>query len=327
MGSRRRALGLLSGGLDSQLAVCVLREQGIDVQGVVFSSPFFDVASARRAATALTIPLHVVDFTSDILELIEKPKHGFGKCMNPCVDCHARMLKRAGEMMPDVGADFLFTGEVLNERPKSQNRRSLDIVAHESGFEDWILRPLSATFLPSTLPERNGWVDRQRLPAIQGRSRKPQFALAEQFGLKEYPTPAGGCRLTEPNFSRRLLDLKEHEGLSGKRALNLLRVGRHFRIGERTKLIVGRNEQENAIIEGNAELYDLVLKLEDVPGPIGLLPFTAREEEVRAAAGICARYAGCADSRPVPVRVRCPRGSRVVDVLPATPDTTESIRI
>jgi len=322
-----RALCLLSGGLDSQLAVCVLRDQGIEVHGVVFTSPFFTVAPARRAAAQLGIPLHEVNFLGDIVELLNGPKHGFGKCMNPCIDCHARMLTRAGEMMREYGFHFLCTGEVLNERPMSQNRQSLDVVANESGYSQFVVRPLSAKLLPPTLAEREGWVDRERLLALQGRGRKPQFQLAEQYGLKEYPSPAGGCRLTEPNFCRRLEDLKAHEGLRGERSLVLLRYGRHFRLGEKTKLIVGRHEKDNAVIEGTAELYDLVLKMEDIPGPTGLLPITARPEEIELAARICARYSDCDAGETVAVRVRSARETRRLQVTPIESESIESWRL
>lgn len=324
---RIRALALLSGGLDSRLAVCLLKQQGIDVQGIVFKSPFFEIGEAVKGAEQLDISLHVHDFSKDIIELLDNPKHGFGSCMNPCVDCHARMLKRAGEFAEDTGCRFLVTGEVLNERPKSQNRRSLDIVAEESGYRPIILRPLSAKLLPATEPELKGWVDRECLEGIQGRSRKRQFQLAETFGLREFPSPAGGCRLTEPNFSRRLLDLKEHEGLQGIRSIRLLRVGRHFRLSTALKLIVGRNERDNAVIEGAAELYDLVLKPEDVPGPTGLLPFTASKEEVRLSAAICARYSDAPRDGDVRIRVRSPRNVDRLDVVPVKPEEIEVLRI
>ena len=324
---RIRALALLSGGLDSQLAVCVLREQGIDVHGVFFESPFFDADGARAAADQLDIPLHIVNFSADIVSLLDRPKHGFGSCMNPCIDCHALMLRRAGEMLAEMGFHFLATGEVLNERPMSQNRGSLDIVGKESGYDDLILRPLSATLLPETKPERVGWVDRSRLRSLSGRGRKLQLALAERYGLKNFPAPAGGCRLTEPNFCKRLRDLKQHEGLQGVRSLQLLRCGRHFRLDPTVKLIVGRNEAENAVLEGGAELYDLVLKVEEVPGPSGVLPFTASEEQVLLGAAICVRYSDSGPGTPTSVRVRSSRDARKVSVLAADPDAVNSLMV
>lgn len=324
---RVRALVLLSGGLDSRLAVCVLRAQGIDVHGVVFDSPFFSLAAARAGARQLDIPLHVVDFTADIVALLGHPPHGFGSCMNPCVDCHARMIRRAGQMMEQEGFQFLATGEVLNERPMSQNRRSLDVVAADSGYADWLVRPLSAALLPETRAEREGYVDRAGLLGLEGRSRKPQFELARQYGLKEYPSPAGGCRLTEPNFCKRLHDLKEHEGLAGVRNLVLLRHGRHFRLADDVKLIVGRNENDNAVIEGSAELYDIVLNVEDVPGPTGLMPFTARDEQVRLGCEICARYSDAAPGEPVRIRVRSARGSDRMTVAAADPVVASALLV
>jgi tRNA U34 2-thiouridine synthase MnmA/TrmU len=325
---RRRALGLFSGGLDSQLAVCLLRDQDIEVQGVMFVSPFFDAVDAvKAAADRLGVPLLTVDFSSDIISLVNHPKHGFGSCMNPCIDCHARMLRRAGERMEELGYDFLFTGEVLNERPVSQNRRSLDIVARESGYGDVLVRPLSAALLPETKPETMGWVDRSRLLSIEGRSRKVQIELAEHYGIKDYPQPAGGCRLTEPNFCKRLADLKEHEGLNGVRSVTLLRFGRHFRLSDSTKLIVGRNEHDNAYLEGTAELYDLILKVENVRGPTAILPFTAQDEHIRLAARICARYSDGPPGGALTVRVRSSRGIKRLDVVPSLPEEIESFRI
>jgi len=321
------ALSLLSGGLDSQLAVCVLKDQGIDVHGVVFESPFFGAAAARTAAEQLGIPLQIVNFSSDIISILNNPKHGYGSCMNPCIDCHARMLKRAGEFMEEMGFHFISTGEVLNERPMSQNRQSLEVVAGESGYADLIVRPLSAGLLPETEPERTGRLDRSRLLSIEGRGRKCQLKLAEHYGLKDVPSPAGGCRLTEPNFCTRLKDLKEHEGLNGVRSINLLRFGRHFRLGDKVKIIIGRNEKDNAFLEGNTELYDLILKVENAPGPTGLLPFTARDEEIRIGAAICARYSDCLPDKPVTVRIRSSRGIRRIEIMPASREEVEALRI
>lgn len=324
---RVRALCLLSGGLDSQLAICVLREQGVDVLGVTFDSPFFNIDAARRAADALGIQLHVVDFSVDIIDLLRDPPHGFGSCLNPCVDCHARMLRRAGEMLQDVGAGFLATGEVLDERPMSQNRGSLQTVARGSGFGDLVLRPLSAKRLAETTPEEKGWVDREKLLGLDGRGRKYQMELAQRYGLKDAPSPAGGCRLTEPNFCKRLEDLMRHEGISGVRAVNLLRYGRHFRLDSRLKAIVGRDEGDNAYLEGYAELYDLILKVEDIPGPVGLVPYTASEDQIRRVAAICARYSDSPAECEVTVKIRSAREIRRITVLPASRQETERLRV
>lgn len=322
-----RVLSLLSGGLDSQLAVCVLREQGIEVHGVVFESPFFGADAARVAADRFGIILHAIDFSKEIISLLDEPKHGFGSCMNPCIDCHAMMLRRAGEMLEEKRCHFISTGEVLNQRPLSQNMQSLMEVAKESGYEDYIVRPLSARLLPETKVERDGLVDREKLLALQGRSRREQFSLAAKYGLHDFPTPAGGCRLTEPNFCRRLKDLKDHEGLGGVRSLMLLRFGRHFRLADKLKIIIGRNEKDNIIIEGLVELYDFVLKVENFSSPTCLLPFTATQEQVKQAAAMCARYSDCPRDVSVNVKVRSSLGVTRVKVMPARDEEIEKLRI
>ena len=324
---RIRAMSLLSGGLDSLLTICVLKTQGIDVHGIVFESPFFDSTAARAGAEHLGVPLHALNFASEIISVLNNPRHGYGSCMNPCIDCHALMLKRAGELMEEMNFHFLSTGEVLNERPMSQNRQSLEIVARESGYEGLIVRPLSAGLLPETKPEQMGWIDRSCLLSIEGRSRKSQIQLAYRYGLINVPSPSGGCRLTDPNFCKRLKDLKEHEGLVGVRAIYLLRFGRHFRLDDKVKIIIGRNEKDNAILEGNAELYDFILKVENVAGPTGLLPFTAREDQIRMGATICVRYSDCFSNKPVTVKIRSSRGVRRIKVMSATEEETKRLRI
>ena len=231
-----KGLSLLSGGLDSQLAVCVLRAAGAYVEGVTFATPFFQPDSAKKAAAALDLPLHVVDFTDDEIALVENPPHGFGGAMNPCIDCHARMIARAGEMMTSLGFDFVSTGEVLNQRPMSQNKQSLGVVEKCSGLKGRLLRPLCAQLLEPTIPEQEGLIDRSKLLALSGRRREPQMALAAQFGLVDYPSPAGGCKLTEKGFGRRLKDLLDHEGLRERRLVELLNIARRFRLPD---IIVG----------------------------------------------------------------------------------------
>jgi len=298
-----RGLCLLSGGLDSQLAICVLREQGLHVEAVVFSSPFFKIEAAKKAAMRLGVPLHVVTFTRDILGLVEAPRHGFGGAMNPCIDCHARMIRRAGEMMSERGFDFVATGEVLNQRPMSQTRRSLEKVAADAGLGGRLLRPLSALHLDPTLPEAEGTVDRGRLLGLDGRSRKPQMELAKKFGLVEYPSPAGGCLLTEKGFCRKLADLKAHEGLADERLVWLLLYGRHFRLPGGAKCIVGRDSRDNATLKEMRNEGDVLLHTVDVPGPTALLPNGARAEDITLAASICATYSDCGERQEAVVRV------------------------
>lgn len=284
-----RGLSMLSGGLDSQLAICVLREQGVDIEAVTFTSPFFSPEIAVKAAGALGVKLHVVEFTDDIIGLVKNPPHGLGSCMNPCIDCHASMVRRTGEMMTKMGFDFVCTGEVLGQRPMSQQRRGLDAVAKDSGLRDRLLRPLCAQLLPETEPERLGLVDRSRLLALQGRNRKPQMALAVKYGIKEYPTPAGGCKLTEPNYSRRLKNLMDHEGLDDARLVNLLAFGRHFRLPGGTLAVVGRNKADNESIRSAMRGGDVLLKPVNVPGPT-LLAIRPSEADLVALRRMCASF-------------------------------------
>ena len=198
------------------LAASLVRAQNIDVLALFFETPFFTSAKARESSRKLDIPFRVVDITERHLPVIRNPKHGHGSAMNPCIDCHALMFRIAGEMMQDEGADFIITGEVLGQRPMSQNRRSLTLVEKESGMTGLILRPLSAKLLDITVPEEKGWINRDLLMDFQGRSRKPQMALAKELNLTDYPSPAGGCLLTEKEFSKKLKDLFDFEQNPGR---------------------------------------------------------------------------------------------------------------
>jgi len=323
---RAQALALMSGGLDSQLAVCVLKAQGVPVKAISYESPFFSADNARKACARLEVPLTVLTFTEDILEILREPKHGFGGCLNPCIDCHARMLKRAGALLGTLECDFLVTGEVLNERPMSQTRRSLGIVARESGYPDLVLRPLSAGHLDETEPERRGWVNRHQLLSLEGRSRKPQFKLAEQFELGDYPTPAGGCLLTDPNFCKRLQDLRDIGGVTPRNAY-LLQLGRHFKIAPDYRAVVGRNEGENHRLRENAAPDDIYLRCCSKPGPAALLPGTATPEQIQRTAALCARY--CNQDQPAPVEIEFLRGGRATRALvpPMDPAEAEALRV
>lgn len=321
------ALAMFSGGLDSLIAVCWMRALNIRVEAVTFDSPFFDSQRACQSASHIDVPLHILDFGPELTSIVRNPHHGFGANMNPCIDCHIAMLHRTGEFMDSKGYDFIITGEVLNQRPMSQNMSALKLIARESGYESKILRPLSATLLDPTEPEKLGWVDRARLGRIEGRSRREQMRLAHSFGITDIPPVAGGCRLTEPNFARRLKDLRDHDGLGSRRAIQLLRIGRHLRLNANTKLIVGRNERDNLELEGGAELYDLLLKPEGIPGPTGLAPITIREADLRFAAAICARYSDAAPDRLVPIRIRTSRGIQHIETFPAPNDTVTPLLV
>jgi len=285
-----RAIGLLSGGLDSMLAARLIKDQKIDVLGVSFVTPFFGPEKARQAAEQLQLPLQVLDITQPHWAMLRRPRYGYGKGLNPCIDCHALMLREAGKLRESLGADFLFTGEVLGQRPFSQTKPSLRAVEKASGCLDLILRPLSARLLPETRPEREGLVDRRRLLDISGRSRKRQMALAETYGLTDYPSPAGGCLLTDPIFSRRLKELLAHSPEPELREIELLKTGRHFRLHPNLKIIVGRHKKENEAIEALAEAQDLTARCLGFPSPVVLAVGPSTAEDWERAAQLAAAY-------------------------------------
>lgn len=263
--------GIFSGGLDSILAALVLKNQGVDVRLLTFTTPFFGAERALISGRAIGLEPEVLDITTEHLDMLQSPKYGYGRFMNPCIDCHALMFNLAGRIMESRGGDFLFSGEVLGQRPKSQNRQALDIVAKASGYRDRVIRPLSAQALPPARAEEEGWVDRTRLLGFSGRTRKPQMALAEEWGITDYPAPAGGCLLTDPIFSRRLAELMSREGGLTAFDATLLKVGRHFRLPGGGKLAVGRNQSDNQVLERMARPRDTVINLVHSPGPTSVM--------------------------------------------------------
>ncbi|MGI6648616.1 MAG: asparagine synthase-related protein [Bacillota bacterium] len=304
-----KAVALLSGGLDSQLAIRLIQDQGIEVVGVNFSSPFFGESLwVEKAAQNLGIKVHTIHFGEEYLDLLKNPRYGFGKNLNPCIDCHGLMLKLAGQYMEEIGADFIITGEVLKQRPKSQKADAMRAVEKISGYSGLILRPLSARLLPPTLPEIRGVVDRERLLDISGRSRKTQIKLAQEYGIHEYPSPAGGCLLTVPNFAERLKSLLERYPEAGNDDFELLKVGRHFFGPNWFYLIVGRKESENQILYDKAGAQDILFKVASHPGPLSILHFpktnqvtqleTIPGENIKLAAAITARYS---DAKNLPL--------------------------
>jgi tRNA-specific 2-thiouridylase len=317
-----RALGLTSGGLDSIVSALILQDQCIQVAWINFETPFFSSDKARRAARITGIPITVKNITSVYVEMLKNPNCGYGGNMNPCLDCHALMLQIAGSIMKKEGFDFLFTGEVLGQRPMSQTKPSLRYVEKNSGLPGYILRPLSAKLLPPTIPEQQGLVDRERLLDISGRGRKEQIKLAEDFGVTDYPAPAGGCLLTDVGFSRRLRDLLEHQENCQERDFELLRYGRHFRLDDNHKVIVGRTKEDNKqILELSDPHKDIRLRMTDMAGPAVLIPSGAPEEIVYEAATLCAAYSKTEDGAPARVSVTGPLGSEILTVQGGAPET------
>ena len=285
-----KALCAFSGGLDSLLASELIRAQGVEVLALFFETPFFSSAMARKSAAAANLPSKMVDMTHRHLSMLQDPKHGFGVHMNPCIDCHALMIRIAGEMLQEEGASFVITGEVVGQRPMSQNIKALSMVESEIGLQGLLLRPLSAKRLQPTIPEKKGWIDREKMMGFSGRSRKPQMELAENLHIKEYPSPAGGCLLTDEVFSRRLKDLFSARPDFELREIELLKVGRHFRLGPNTKLVVGRNKKENQAIHTLWRESDLLLSTVSVPGPTVLVSGDVSPELAELAASMTVSY-------------------------------------
>ncbi len=286
-----KAIALFSGGLDSILATRLILEQSIEVEAVNFMTSFYNcVSEAQSAAGELGIKLKIFDVNKKFFKVLKSPKYGYGSNLNPCIDCHIFMFKKADEYMKERGAQFLISGEVLGERPMSQNKMALKIIEKNSGLEGLILRPLSAKLLEPTIPEREGLVDREKLLDIKGRSRKPQIQLAKQFGISNYSSPAGGCLLTDPGFTGRMRDLMEHKENFEVNDVELLKTGRHFRLGEKVKLIVGRNKEENDKLLTLAREGDLYFYPTRAKGPVGIGRGIFDKKQILAASGIIARY-------------------------------------
>ena len=338
MSSQRKAVALISGGLDSLLAARVVQDQGVHVEGINFFTGFCveghthairkkDQAKPKRnnalwSAEQLGIKLHIIDIVDEYKDVLINPKHGYGANMNPCLDCKIFMVKKALEWAEKNGFDFIITGEVVGQRPMSQRADTLPVIQHESGAEDRLLRPLCAKNLPPTLPEREGWVDRDRLYDFSGRTRKPQMALAAQFGFEDYATPAGGCCfLTDESYSRKLVDLwqAQHSRDYELDDIMLLKVGRHIRPAPNYKLIVSREEGENRFLEGYRKQF-IHLYSTSHTGPLVLLDGEPSEADLELAARITARYGKGRTAEEVVVSIHFPDGSeRELSVAPISP--------
>ncbi len=308
---KKKVLLLFSEGLDSLLSGKILAAQGLPVVAVRFITPFFGWSwKGREEEFGAKLKEHgfealVLDITPEYLKMLAAPPHGYGSGFNPCIDCKILMLRQAKALLPKLGAEIIATGEVVGQRPMSQQRHTLRHIEKETGLIGRILRPLSAKRLPPTIYEEKGWVDRTRLLDIAGRGRKIQLQLAREFGLKEIPSPAGGCLLTDPSLAPRIRDFFQlKKGQVHPREAELLVFGRHFALPKDGWLVIGRNEAENKRLLALAREGDLVLKLAEVPGPVGLVLFTTDPEAVLFAAKLLKRYAPkVRDREGVPVRV------------------------
>ncbi|MFY9301545.1 MAG: tRNA (5-methylaminomethyl-2-thiouridylate)-methyltransferase [Candidatus Nitrosotenuis sp.] len=297
MEEKKKVVALLSGGLDSQLAVKMMQKQGFEVSAVAIKTPFCDFDCGRgcgfeirERADTLGINLKTVYLGDEYIEMLKNPKHGFGSGMNPCIDCRAMMFKAAKKHMEEIGAEFIISGEVLGQRPMSQHGPALKTIEKESDLEGYIVRPLSGGLLPKTMPEENGLIKRENLGMIRGRTRRTQLQMAKELGIENPPNAGGGCLLTDPAFAIRAKDLFSHTETPTTNDIDLLKVARHFRLDEKTKLIVGRNKEENEMIKALALADDLIFYAKDHMGPIALLRGQNKEPYKQLCAAITLRY-------------------------------------
>ena len=294
---KKKVVALLSGGLDSQLAVKMMQKQGFEVSAVAIKTPFCDFDCGRgcgfeirERADTLGVDLKTVYLGDEYIEMLKNPKHGFGSGMNPCIDCRTMMFKAAKKHMEEIGAEFIISGEVLGQRPMSQHGPALRTIEKESDLKGKIVRPLSAALLAKTEPEENGLIKRENLGMISGRSRKGQLALAKEYGIEDPPNAGGGCLLTDPAFSLRAKDLFGHIETPTTNDIDLLKIGRHFRLDQSTKLVVGRNHNENEMIKSLALPDDILFEARDHVGPVSILRGKNNGDYLDFAAQITLRY-------------------------------------
>lgn len=330
-----KAVALFSGGLDSTLAILVMLRQGIDVTAITFLNHFgcdiSDKSSCSKdpfsAAEKFGFEVKLSHLSEKFLDIVKNPKYGHGKNMNPCIDCRILMLKEAREFMNLTRADFIITGEVLGQRPMSQRKNTFPLIDKEAIVKGYVLRPLSAKLFDVTIPEQMGIVNRDMLYDFSGRSRKPQMALAKEFGLTDYPTPAGGCLLTEPNYAFRLKELLAYNKDLEFKDINLLRIGRHFRFSPECKIIVGRNKEENDMLISLSDSGDHTLKVEGYGSPISLIAGKATDKALTLAASLCARYSDAKHLPEVNVTVSMKEEKYYLKVQPARSEIVELLRI
>ncbi|NOY13944.1 MAG: thiamine biosynthesis protein [Deltaproteobacteria bacterium] len=316
----------MSGGLDSTLAAMALMRQGIEVTGISFVTPFFGSGKAEAASKKIGFPLIVRKISDLHLEMVKAPKFGYGRNMNPCIDCHAMMFRLAGEIMQREGFDFLFSGEVLGQRPMSQNANALRSVANYSGYPERVLRPLCARLLPITPMEEQGLVDREQLLDIQGRSRRRQQALAVAWDFPDYPSSGGGCLLTEKGFSNQLRDLLQHDPQASPDDVELLKVGRQFRLSPTAKLVVGRHQADNDHIHALAKEQPK-LRCSSFNGPLGLFCGKPEPQDLEKAAAILASYGKGKDEAQVEVLFNSPEQEFELTVAPMPRDLSREMML
>ncbi|MCF7920777.1 MAG: tRNA (5-methylaminomethyl-2-thiouridylate)-methyltransferase [Candidatus Cloacimonetes bacterium] len=287
---KRTCISLFSGGLDSLLAVKFMEKLGYKVIPVFFETPFFEAGNALEIAKLNGIALQVVDVFEEYLPVLQNPRYGYGKNLNPCIDCHGFMFRTAGKLLEEWQADFLISGEVLGQRPMSQRKDAMNAVGKLSEVKDLLVRPLSQKLLADTLPIREGWVDKNEMLSIQGRGRHRQLELAREFGIVDFQSPGGGCKLTDVKYSRRLRDLLTHSQISLAN-IRFLKYGRHFRLNEQTKLVVGRHKQDNEHLSLLADT-EIVVRAVNIHGPLGIIikGDIPTLEEIMLAAQIVLRY-------------------------------------
>ena len=333
---KKKAVALLSGGLDSNLAIRMIQDQGIDVEAVAIKTPFCDFDCGKgcghrvkEVATELGIALKTIYFGEEYLQMLKNPKHGYGSGMNPCIDCRSMMYNAAKDHMENIGAEFIITGEVLGQRPMSQNKNALSIIENETGTKGVVVRPLSAKHLPITDPEKKGFIKRENLGYIKGRSRKEQIKLAEKYDINDPPNSAGGCLLTDPIFSKRIKDLYEHNiTIPDINDVELLKIGRHFRISGEKKLIVGRNREENTVLEALAIKKDLKIIVKDYVGPTCI--FRGKKptkDEIIMCARIAVRYSDAPKHDHSIVKICGNNYENEFSVMPLDEYSIDNIRI
>ena len=308
---KKKVVALLSGGLDSQLAIKMMQEQGFDVSAVAIKTPFCDFDCGRgcgfeirERADDLNVNLKTVYLGDEYIEMLKHPKHGIGAGFNPCIDCRSMMFDAAKKHMEEIGAEFIISGEVLGQRPMSQHAPALRTIENESNLVGKIVRPLSAALLPETDPEKDGLIKRENLGMIRGRTRRNQLDMAKKYGIENPPNAGGGCLLTEPQFGIKAKDLFSHTKNPTINDIDLLKIGRHFRLDEETKFIVGRNKDENEMIKAIALPGDILLEAKDFVGPVSILRGSNAKKHLKFASSVTLRYSDAPNNKQAIVSIK-----------------------